>query len=382
MRLKAIPEDFVVREAAGLRIRKQPAPYRVYMLEKTGWNTVDALVRIAKERRIPYDRFAYGGKKDRHAHTFQYVTIQAPVDLTHTTRGYSLKMLGFSSEPMGPSLITANHFEVTVRELTKAEESQLAPGAERIKQSGVPNYFDDQRFGNLDRERGSIAEKMLTGRWEEALNLALTAIYPEEHKEAKERKRLLRERWGDWEACREAAHTAFEQRCFDLLRQKPGAFREALATVHKETANLWVATYQSVLWNEVLRRLLTSRGWAAASLPGVAGPYLLQTPEARLEGLVIPLPGRGMRFDDPEVSLLLEEVLRERRLRPASLEAELLPGVSLKASPRPALARPSSVWVDGPVPDDLYPGCNKATLRFSLGRGSYATMLVKSLFAL
>lgn len=123
MRMKATPEDFVVREATALRIRKTPAPYRVYALEKTGWNTVDALVRIAREKRIPYDRFAYGGKKDRHAHTLQYVTVQAPVDLSHTTKGYSFKWLGFSPEPMGPAMITANHFEVTVRELKPEEQA-------------------------------------------------------------------------------------------------------------------------------------------------------------------------------------------------------------------------------------------------------------------
>lgn len=382
MRLKVTPEDFIVREAAGLRIRKQPAPYRVYMLEKTGWNTVDALMRIAKEKRISYERFAYGGKKDRHAHTYQYVTVQAPVDLSLTAKGYSFKLLGFSQEPMSPAQIVTNHFEVTVRQLTPPEEARLVAGSPRVKEQGVINYFDDQRFGNLDKERGYIAEKMLQGRWEEALNMALTAIYPEESREAKERKRSLREHWGDWQACRAIAVTALEQRAFDLLQTHPHAFRDALSTVHKETANMWVSTYQSDLWNETVRRLLAARELAGESAPGVAGPYVFANDRgARLGELVIPLPGKGMRFDDPETGIILEEVLRERRLRPAALEQELPGGAAFKASPRPVLMKPSGVWLDGPVPDDLYPGHSKVTLRFTLPKGCYATMLVKGMMA-
>ncbi|HLN63656.1 MAG TPA: tRNA pseudouridine(13) synthase TruD [Symbiobacteriaceae bacterium] len=382
MRLKTQPEDFMVREATALRIRKQPAaPYRVYMLEKTGWNTTDALIRIAKEKRVPYERFGYGGKKDRHAHTYQYVTVQSPVDCTVTAKGYSLKALGFSAEPMEPAKILANHFELTVRELKPAEEAKLVAGAPRVRELGLPNYFDDQRFGNYDKERGFIAEKMLQGKWEEALNMAITAIYPEEHREAKERKRAMREQWGDWEACRGLAVTAFEQRSFDLLLSKPGAYKEALATVHKETALLWVSTYQSFLYNEILRRYLAEKGWAGASVPGPAGDYVFQTPGAQLDELVIPLPGKGMRFGEPTTGLIFEELLRERRLRPASLEGEVLPGIAFKASPRPALLRPTSLAVKGPVPDDLYPGHSKLALRFSLTRGSYATMVVKAMTA-
>jgi len=63
MRLKATPADFVVREATSLRIRKEPAPYRVYMLEKQDWNPTDALARIAKDRRISYERIWPGRQK-------------------------------------------------------------------------------------------------------------------------------------------------------------------------------------------------------------------------------------------------------------------------------------------------------------------------------
>lgn len=60
MKLKVIPEDFVVRELARLPI-KEKGPYRLYLFEKKGWNTIDLLIRLAKAHRLPYRLFAYGG---------------------------------------------------------------------------------------------------------------------------------------------------------------------------------------------------------------------------------------------------------------------------------------------------------------------------------
>lgn len=380
MRLKTTPEDFQVREATALRIKKKPGPYRVYMLEKRGWNTTDALMRIAKAHRAPYARFSYGGKKDRHAVTFQYVTFQGNADVTTVADGYRLAFLGYADQAMTPAQILANHFTLVLRELSTAEAEALPEGAARIQETGGINYFDDQRFGNMDRERGFVGEKLLQQRWEEALAIALTAVYPEEHKEAKARKRALRERWGDWAACRGLAATALEQRAFDRLQTEPRAFREVLATVHPETVNLWIAAYQSFLWNEAIRRLV--RAWApeARRAPGVAGEYLFPVePVPALRELIMPLPGRGMRFDSSAGRAVLKSVLQERGVAWEALEdGEVLPGFLFKASPREAVILPQSLRVEGPEPDDLYPGTQKLTLRFSLPKGAYATLLVKA----
>lgn len=381
MRLKSTPEDFMVREATDLRIRKQPGPYRVYMLEKTGWNTADALSTIAREKRVPLSKFAYGGKKDRYGHTFQYVTVQHHGDLSFATpnypntTGYSFKAMGYSMEPMASGRILSNRFELVIREIRPDEAAQIKAGLERVRSEGFPNYFDDQRFGSYDPERGFTAEKMLQGKWEEALAIPLTYSYPTEKREAKERKQLLRERWGDWAACREVAKTAFEQRSFDLLMAKPGAFKEALATARREELEMWVSAYQSFLWNETLRNLMGD----GPELPGTAGPYRFAPPNHRLKEMIIPLPGRSMRFPAAEAGVILEEILRQRRLRPSVLEQELLPGLIMKASPREAWVVPQSWHAEGFKPDERYPGTQKLELRFTLPKGCFATMMIKAL---
>ncbi|MFS8639839.1 MAG: tRNA pseudouridine(13) synthase TruD [Symbiobacteriaceae bacterium] len=381
MRLKTTPEDFVVREAVDLHIRQEPARYRVYLLEKKGWNTADALAAIARARGLPPGRIQYGGKKDRHAHTFQYVTIDDRADHSLETPHYRLRAVGYSTQPMAPGRVLANHFALTVRELTRDEAERLVRGVRRVAVQGFPNYFDDQRFGSYAPGRGFIAEEMARGRWEQALQIALTHVYPGEKRKAKVRKRRLLEAWGDWAACLDLAETAFERRCFALLKEHPGSFRAALATARREEQEMWVSAWQAFLWNEVLRRLIAEaarEGEKPAEVPGVAGPYRFARPTPELRQMVIPLPGRGMRFPHPRASRILEGVLRERRLRPAQLEAELLPGLFLKSSPREAWVVPRSVQVNPPEPDERYPGFQRVSLRFTLPRGAYATMLIKA----
>lgn len=366
-----------MREVTDLRIRRRPGPYRVYLLEKQGWNTADALGRIAAAHGVPLRLFAYGGKKDRHGHTWQYVTVASDRDVSTAAPGFRLTFLGWSDEPMAPARILYNEFQITVRDLCPAEAQALAGGLERVGGTGVANYFDDQRFGSYDRERGFVMAHALAGRWDQALAIALTAIYPEEHRQAKARKRALRERWGDWQACRALAATAFERRAFDLLLREPGNFQGALALAPAEQRGLWVAALQSHLWNDALRRLLQARGWVRYAHPGRAGPYLFYGPDADLgylHGLTVPLPGQGMRLPQPEVREALAGAAAALGLDLAAVARA--PGFA--ASPRPAAVAPQGLAVAGPHPDERYPGRLALTLRFALPRGCYATMVVKA----
>src|SRR5690606_33290299 len=225
------------------------------------------------------------------------------------TPGYRLKATGSATEPIGPGRAVANHFAVTLPALTPEAAPRLARGARRAAPEAFPHYLADQRFGTHDRERGPTAEQRARGRWEQAIQSALTHIYPGEKSKAKARKRRLLEVWGDWAACLSLAETAFERRCFAMLQERPGAFREALATARREELEMWLSAYQAFLWNEVLRRLIARaapEGEPPAEAAGVAGPYRFVRPTAALQQLVIPLPGRGMRFPAPEAGLVLE----------------------------------------------------------------------------
>ncbi|MFN9985251.1 MAG: tRNA pseudouridine(13) synthase TruD, partial [Pirellula sp.] len=73
MKLKSQPEDFQVDEQT--TIRPTTGPYALYRLTKRGMGTPEAISEILHHWNLPRNRISYGGLKDRHASTTQYVSI-------------------------------------------------------------------------------------------------------------------------------------------------------------------------------------------------------------------------------------------------------------------------------------------------------------------
>ena len=157
LKIKSSPDDFQVEEIATLALEKRGS-FAVYRLEKRGWNTVDALFEIARQLKVPFENFSYGGKKDRHAVTSQWVTFKGQKISEIAGKAFTLTFCGFSDRPMGPDLIDGNRFQIAVRALTAGQVESAAAEICRVKEFGYPNYFDDQRFGSFDPVQGFIGE--------------------------------------------------------------------------------------------------------------------------------------------------------------------------------------------------------------------------------
>lgn len=87
IKVKVKPEDFIVEEVADLPLQKD-GNFRVYLLKKRGWNTVDILKMLSRKFSIPYSYFSYGGKKDKYALTSQYITIARQITPTSQGRDF------------------------------------------------------------------------------------------------------------------------------------------------------------------------------------------------------------------------------------------------------------------------------------------------------
>src|SRR5437773_7113350 len=74
MKLKQTPEDFQVEELTDV-VPTGEGPFALYRMEKRGWATPDALAAVRRRWKIQPNRLSYGGLKDRHALTVQYLTI-------------------------------------------------------------------------------------------------------------------------------------------------------------------------------------------------------------------------------------------------------------------------------------------------------------------
>lgn len=379
--IKALPRDFIVEERADLPLR--PAgEFRAYVLRKTGWTTPDVIDHLARAANIPRNRISYGGKKDKHGLTTQFIAIRDPRDVGRQERSFSLRPVGFMDRPMGPDLILENAFVVTIRGL--ADVAPLELNMEEARRSGFPNFFDDQRFRSYDPERGFFADKILRRHWNGALQVYLTSAAADSTKMERDRKAAILESWKDWAACRRLARAALEIRIFDHLVARPGDLSGALHLIPEEEVSMRYAAFQSHLWNELLRRLLRRQTGPLEEVEGRAGSYLFWRsldPEtlSYLGAIKIPAAAANLNFPDDVTAEIYTDILREAGLRPGWFRTKELRRVSFRTFPRPALLLPQDLKSVEDGSDELHRGKKKLTVSFSLPRGAYGTMLIKRL---
>ncbi|HEY1375554.1 MAG TPA: tRNA pseudouridine(13) synthase TruD, partial [Gemmataceae bacterium] len=303
MKVKQQPDDFRVEELTDVTPGDR-GTFAFYRLEKRGWTTPDALAAIRRRWQIAPHRLNYGGLKDRHADTIQYLTIHHGPRRGLKHHAVTLSYLGQVAAPYTSRDIRANRFRITLRDLSAEHAERAASQATVVGRDGVPNYFDDQRFGSVAGGTEFVAKLMVQGRFEEALKLALTAPYEFDPAEEKRIKATLLDCWGRWPECKDRLPRSHARSLVDYLVHHPADFRGALARLRPELQGLYLSAYQSHLWNRVLAELLAEVVPAEQlrPLPTRLGdlpvPVRLDDDQrSALLGLHIPLPAARSPFD-------------------------------------------------------------------------------------
>ncbi len=114
MKIKQLPEDFQVEEITHLAAGSVGS-FAFYRLEKRGWTTPDALGVLRRRWGIEPRRLSYGGLKDRHALTVQYVTIFHGPRRGLEQQGIRVSYLGQVAAPYSSQDIERNRFRLIVR---------------------------------------------------------------------------------------------------------------------------------------------------------------------------------------------------------------------------------------------------------------------------
>jgi len=384
MKIKTTPEDFQVEELTTLTPEKE-GEHSLYHLEKKGWSTVDVLGAIRRIWRIEPWRISYGGLKDRHAVTTQFLSIQKGPRANLENQGWRLSHLGHVAEPFTSKDIAANRFQITIRNMPPGSYQGVIATLNQIRQFGLPNYFDDQRFGSLSGPGGEFIGKYLVkGDFEGALKLALAQPYAHDRAAQKKEKVILRKHWGDWETMVRELPKGHARSLSDYLRVHPGDFKGAVARLRPELKGLYLSAWQSAIWNRTLAAWYKSKEGSATlvEIPSKIGPapvHIFLKPETLEEMRALQIPLLSSRSD-------LEEVEPTRALWQPILEAEgvtleelKVPGLRelfFSRGTRPALLEPANLNYQF-LEDELHKDRKKLLLRYELGRGSYATMLVK-----
>ena len=282
---------------------------------------------------IDLGRLSYGGLKDRHAHTIQYLTILRGPRRRLTHHEVELDYLGQVETPYASQHIRANRFHLTLRDMTDEALGRAIESLAEVERDGVPNYFDDQRFGSVapGETPSFVARFLVEGRFEEALRQALAAPYEHDRGEAKREKAILPRMLGRLADVQGAAAARARPQPRRLPRASPDGLQGRCARLRPDLRGTLSLRFPEPPLESAARPL------AGAAPPArsrcCASPFVWATwrctrqlddgQRAELAALTLPLPTARLHLDaaDPKLALV-QEVLAEEGLELGQLKVK------------------------------------------------------------
>ncbi len=235
-------------------------------------------------------------------------------------RSFELKEISVQAAGRGDSPISLGELEGNRFEITVRNVEGLPQKVGR-----VVNYFDSQRFGirNSNQLVGKLLLKRDFG--------AAAKEFMEERPEMK-------------------AH----------LKQSPNDYVGALRLLPLKVYKMYINAYQSDVWNRAVRE------------------YLEINPKS--DNIEFPIVGFGTEFSDRTIREIVERLLSEDGIRQRDFIMREIPELTSEGSMRRIFAEVSELSVGGLEEDELNLGKKKVRVKFRLGRGSYATIVIKAMF--
>jgi len=394
MRIKIVPGDFVVEERANLAL-VGAGPWAIYRVRKVGLTTLQVQTRLASRLRLPRARVVFPALKDKDAVAIQYMSLPGGQAATIEGDGFVAQRVGYRLRPLTTSGLTGNLFTIVVRDLDEHETPCLAQRLRAASDEGVPNYFDVQRFGSFAPGWGYLGKAILKRDAEGALRAYLTRVFLADPRRVRTFKHRAESLWLNWAAMLKVAPKPSNFRSvLTYLVDHPNGYRKALNLIPQRLLSLYLAAYQSYLWNRIVATYLDqfyagprcsqapqSAGVRSLSIAGQSLPVHTELPGHAadlLSAMRIALPHHRAQFRPSPVARIAAHVLAEEDLSLVDLKARILTRAYMAKGDRPVLLMPQGIEVDGPFPDRRFPGRSALRVRFALPRGSYATLVLKA----
>lgn len=388
MKIKSKARDFRVRELLDESYLRPRGRFRVYLVTKTKLTSLEAAATLADMAGVSASAVGLAGLKDRQGVTTQYMSVPSKKPVFLKTPSLRIEPVGFADGELTSSASSGNAFEVTVRGMSRPERSQLEEALAEVRQHGVPNYFGEQRFGNLRYNQGWIARDLALGAPERALKDLLCARSENDNERNRKFKSGLAARWGDWRACRDiAGKFGAHHSIFEYLARNEGDFAGAFQHVASRLRLIHLYAWQSHVWNRALARYVEEITTPAQRIE-------VSTPEGRLffSRTALPidpamknsfrLPGEKLAdVAHPRQRELLAEALGREGLKPEQFRIEGVPGFQLKGEDRAILIHPNKLRLveerDESRGGPRSPAPMRVRLCFELPRGAYATLVLQ-----
>ena len=412
-RLKTRFEDFVVEEITTDReilqvkewtqksseppdLQGDKAKFVSFTVQKMGLSTMDVSTIIASSLKLPRNLVSYAGLKDKRAVTVQRMSapIRAASDLgSLELSNIEIRDITKSKRLVQIGELWGNRFTILLRDIV-IPANEAAEIAKELQSIPLINYFGIQRFG-IARPNTHIAGKFLIRRdFEGMVRSILCTPGDYEDSELVNARAELAETMTPTEKIIETfpKDLNFERIVMRELMKHPGEFKRAVTRIPPRILTLMVHAYQSFLFNHILSKRVRN---GMSYITPEPGDFLIALDEAHsgrdswlfvtestLEkrrqqvakneyALAIPSPGYSTRLPPSQQSDLVKEVL----------ESEGVSLIEFRNSEMKSLDAPGGLhrasiiltdW-DSKAQDD------NLLVRFSLRKGSYATVVLREL---
>ena len=336
--------DFRVEEQLSFKFTEK-GEHAYLWVEKIDRSTVDVAKKLSEVTGVHGSQIGYSGMKDRRAETRQWFSIKLPAGREAelgACEGDSLRIIEThrNSRKLKIGSHRSNHFRVLLRDCEGSRE-EFEQRLARIESAGVPNYFGSQRFG---RDLSNLNQVQ------------------------------------DWMSMELEAAT--------------GSAASKPARMPRFKRSMLFSAARSYLFNQLLSRRLELGNWSSyiagdvLNLDGTGRSFALEEGaqwdpilQQRLEDFDIhitgPLPGE-IDSKDKYVSYGKAADIEEAVCKEFNTLLAGLRHFGLKAARRPLRFRPIDLTWEWQQSESAG-GSSDLLLDFSLGKGAYATSLLREL---
>jgi tRNA pseudouridine13 synthase len=321
MKIKQVPEDFIVKEKINLKLEE--GSYTYFKLKKTNWNTITAVKEIAKKLNTKEKFLNYAGIKDKNAITEQVISaynISKNKLESLSIEGLDIEVIGTGKERVHTGLLVGNEFNIVIRDLDEVNEDKI---------SFIPNYFGEQRFG-------INATNHLAGK----------AIIKKDFKKACEILNL------------------------EIINDPIATLRK-----NRRLLRLIFNSYQSFIFNKALGEYIKLKSKDVKEVDFPFGKLVFSDYHDEIK---LPLVHFDTEFDK-DLENIYNKILSEEEIKQRDFLIRQLPDLVEETQYRQAFTEVKD-FSSKIEEDDLNQGKKKQMLSFTLSKGSYATIVVKFLY--
>lgn len=392
--LRSEAEDFRVIELGEGPREKGEGRLAGARIRLRNWETNRFVGKAAQRLKVKRQLVGFAGMKDKRAVTEQWFTFPCPNDRVselEELQDVTVLEVRRTATKQYAGAHDGNRFVLRIREHNGDREGVEAIVAKIGAEGGVPHYFGPQRFGSGVRPITHLMGKaLIAGDLEEAVRLYCGHPMDSERDDTYNARQIY-EQTRDPAATLEYLPRQLDLECAILERlvEKPGDWSFALRAMPSNLLTLFVHSWQSFVYNHMITaRIEAGLGLRTAHIgdrvmapddDGLVTHIVTEANQARIQteidlGRASPtalLPGLEAPLAEGKPGEVEAATLKRYEINLRDFRAYNMPQLASGGRRRCILQTVTDLELDW-VDDDPVVG-------FSLGRGSYATVVMREI---